>query len=168
MSNIVDFKYVQEHQRKFLEHLKNIEGINYQEGIYNVPMWLVLALQSELSEILNETKIHKWWDKQKPNEEHLLEECSDFLAHLGNLANFLEVEMIMSIDEIQTEELEKQFNYLAYKITTLPWKKMFARNKLINCILPAFVQLVYSLGFTLEELKQAYLKKMNTNYSRFS
>lgn len=164
---IADFKYVQKEQKKFLEHLKHVEGINYQDDIFNVPMWLTLSLQSELAEILNASKVHKWWDKHPVNEEHLLEECADFLAHLGNLSNILEVELIAGIEEIQITAIESQINYLAYKITTLPWKKQFARSKLLNNLLPGFVQLVYSLGFDLDQLKEAYMKKMKINYSRF-
>lgn len=164
---IADFKYVQKEQKKFLEHLKHVEGIKYQDDIFNVPMWLVLALQSELAEILNASKVHKWWDKQQVNENHLLEECADFLAHLGNLANILEIDLVAGIEEIQITAIESQINYLAYKITTLPWKKQFARSKLLNNLLPGFVQLVYSLGFDLDQLEEAYKNKMVVNYTRF-
>lgn len=165
---VVDFKYVQEEQKAFLKHLKHSEGISYQDNIFNVPMWLVLALQSELSEILNASKIHKWWDNQPVNREHLLEECADFLAHLGNLANILETDLVGGVEELQITAVESQINYLAYKITTLPWKKQFARSSLLNNLLPKYVELVYSLGFNLDELKEAYLSKMERNYIRFA
>ncbi len=168
MNRVIDFKWIQKEQKNFLEYLGRLEGVKYQDDIFNVPMWVVLALQSELSEILNASKVHKWWDKEDVNRDHLAEECADFLSHLGNLANILEVELIASVDEVQRTCIESQINYLAYKITTLPWKKQFARNKLLNNLLPGFIQLVYSFGFNIEEIEEAYKIKMQHNYTRFS
>lgn len=126
-------------------------------------MWLTLALLSELVEVLNETKIHKWWDRLPVNREKLKEELSDLLSHLGNLANELDVDLVVTVDEIQTTSIERQFIYLAYKITTLPWKKMFGKHKL-DTLIAKYVELVYSLGFDMDEIKEAYFKKMEKNY----
>ncbi|GAA0103286.1 hypothetical protein UT300012_40030 [Paraclostridium bifermentans] len=128
-----------------------------------MPMWLTLALISELIEVLNETKIHKWWDRLPVNEEKLKEELSDLLSHIGNLANELDAELIVTVDGVQTTSLERQFIYLAYKITTLPWKKMFGRHKL-DTLVTKYVELVYSLGLDMDQIKEAYFKKMDKNY----
>ena len=50
---IIDFKYVQEMQESFCKHLEDKKGINYQKESFNVPMWLILAIHSELGEVLN-------------------------------------------------------------------------------------------------------------------
>ncbi|WGX74863.1 dUTP diphosphatase [Paraclostridium bifermentans] len=126
-------------------------------------MWLTLALISELIEVLNETKIHKWWDRLPVNEEKLKEELSDLLSHIGNLANELDADLIVTVDELQTTSLERQFIYLAYKITTLPWKKMFGKHKL-DTLVTKYVELVYSLGLDMDQIKEAYFKKMENNY----
>ncbi|WP_460377636.1 dUTP diphosphatase [Paraclostridium bifermentans] len=118
---------------------------------------------SELIEVLNETKIHKWWDRLPVNEEKLKEELSDLLSHIGNLANELDAELIVTVDGVQTTSLERQFIYLAYKITTLPWKKMFGRHKL-DTLVTKYVELVYSLGLDMDQIKEAYFKKMDKNY----
>lgn len=81
MSKVIDLNYVKKEQKSFLEHLKSVEGIKYQEEQFQVPMWLTLALISELIEVLNETKIHKWWDRLPVNEEKLKEELSDLLMN---------------------------------------------------------------------------------------
>lgn len=164
---IIDFKYVQEVQRNFLEHLKKAKGINYQDAKFNVPMWLILALQTELWEVTNVSQVHKWWVKEKVNRKHLIEELSDLLSHIGNLANLLEVELVLDIEEVQTTVIESTVNKLAYRITTLNWNKRHARNTLINYIIPLFMELVYSLGFNLDELEEAYKCKMGDNYLRF-
>lgn len=126
-------------------------------------MWLTLGLLTELVEVLNETKIHKWWDRSEPNQDRLKEELSDLLSHLGNLANELDADLIVTVDETQTTSLEKQFIYIAYKITTLPWRKMFGKHKL-DTLISKYVELVYSLGFDMEEIQEAYFKKMEKNY----
>lgn len=166
MSKVIDLTYVKNEQKAFLEHLKSIKGIDHQEDKFNVPMWLTLALLSELIEILNETKIHKWWDASLVDENKLKEELSDFMAHLGNLANELDTPMIVTIEETQTTEIERQFINIAYKITTLPWRKLFGKHKL-DTLLAQFIELVYSLGFNMDEVEVAYKSKMKSNYSRF-
>lgn len=163
MSRVIDLNYVKKEQKSFLEHLKSVEDINYQEEQFQVPMWLTLALISELIEVLNETKIHKWWDRLPVNEEKLKEELSDLLSHIGNLANELDADLIVTVDEVQTTSLERQFIYLAYKITTLPWRKMFGKHKL-DTLVTKYVELVYSLGLDIDQIKEAYFKKMENNY----
>lgn len=163
MSKVIDLNYVKKEQKSFLEHLKSVEGIKYQEEQFQVPMWLTLALISELIEVLNETKIHKWWDRLPVNEEKLKEELSDLLSHIGNLANELDADLIVTVDEVQTTSLERQFTYLAYKITTLPWRKMFGKHKL-DTLVTKYVELVYSLGLDMDQIKKAYFKKMKKNY----
>ncbi|GAA0861754.1 dUTP diphosphatase [Paraclostridium tenue] len=164
MSTVIDLNYVKKEQDKFLGYLHLVEGINYQESKFEVPMWLTLALLSELVEVLNETKIHKWWDRSQVNQDRLKEELADLLSHLGNLANELDVDLIASVEETQTTSLERQFIYIAYKITTLPWRKMFGKHKL-DTLITKYVELVYSLGFDMDEIKEAYFKKMEENYS---
>lgn len=166
MSKYFNLQYVKKEQKCFLEHLKSIKGVNYKEETLKVPMWLVLSLLSELMEILNETKIHKWWDITPVDDELLKEELADFMAHLGNLSNILDTDLITSVEEVQTTSTESQFIYLTYKITTLPWNKMFGKGKL-DTMLKKFIELVYSLGFSMDEIEEAYKAKMKTNYERF-
>ncbi|MEG2276115.1 MAG: dUTP diphosphatase [Clostridia bacterium] len=164
---LVNLGYTCEAQKDLLEHLKTVTGVNYQDATFNVPMWLILALQSELGEVINASQVHKWWSKDKVNREHLLEELSDLLSHIGNLAIFLDVELVLETEEVQVTAIETTFNKLAYRITTLTWDKRRARYTLINYIVPLFLELVYSLGFDLGELEDAYKIKMLGNYSRF-
>ena len=75
--------------------------------------------------------------------------------------------MIFENLEIQTTAPEITFNKLAYRITTLSGSKNQARNQLINYLVPLFLELVYSLGFNIEQLEYAYKHKMKNNYERF-
>ncbi|MBO3444836.1 dUTP diphosphatase [Clostridium sp. CCUG 7971] len=164
---IVDFKYVQEVQKNFLEHLKKKKGINYQDDKFNVPMWLILALQTELGEVTNASQVNKWWFKEKINRKRLIEELSDLLSYIGSLANTLEVELVLNIEKVQVIAIESTVNNLAYRITTLNRNKRHARSTLINYIIPLFIELVYSLGYNLDELEETYKCKMGEKYLRF-
>lgn len=167
MSNkIKDLTYVKKQQNDFLEHLKSIEGINYQVEDFNVPYWLILALQSELSEVLNESLTHKFWTNKKVDREKLVEELADFMAHMGNLANFLEIDMLLNTEEVQVTAIEVTFNRLAYQITTLHLSKKHSRRT-FKIMLMLFGELVYSLGFSFSELEVAYKAKMEKNYEKF-
>jgi NTP pyrophosphatase (non-canonical NTP hydrolase) len=111
--------------------------------------------------------VHKFWSDKEVDREKLIEELADFMAHMGNLANFLGEDLIANIEEVQTTAIETIFNRMAYLITTLNWNKRHAKYTLTNRLLPAFLDLVYSLKFNLEELEQAYKAKMENNYQRF-
>ncbi|HSQ89519.1 dUTP diphosphatase [Romboutsia sp.] len=168
-NKVIDITYVKKEQKDFLEHLKSVKGIKCQDATYNVPYWLILALQSELAEILQASLVHKWWTNEEVDRKHLIEECADFLAHIGNLAIFLDLDadLIIELEEIQATAVETTFNKIAYWITTLNWNKRHAKNTLTNRLLPLFLELIYSLGFNIDELEMAYKTKMETNYKRF-
>lgn len=167
-NKVIDLTYIKNEQKNFLEHLKSAKGINYQDATYNVPYWLILALQSELGEILNASCTHKWWTNAEVDRVHLIEECADFLAHMGNLAIFLDVDLILELEEMQLTAPEITFNKIAYWITTLNWNKRHAKHTLTNRLLPLFLELIYSLGFNIDELEMAYKTKMEKNYERFN
>ena len=167
-NRVIDFRYANKGQKAFLEHLESVNDTKYPNETLNVPMWLILGLHSELGEVLNVSKLNKFWDKSEINRSLLIEELGDFLSHMANLANFLEIDLVTEIQDIQVTAPELIFNQLAYRITTLNWSKRHARNTLINQIVPNFVQLVYSFGFNLNELEKAYHKKMQHNYTRFN
>lgn len=164
---IIDFEYVKNDQKDFLKHLEMECGIKCPNDKFVVPMWLALALLTELMEIANEKKSFKWWDRLPADNEKVLTEVSDLLSHIGNLANALEVDLVMEINEIQVTAVETTFIRLAYRFTTLPGNKRQARNTLKNYIIPLFAELVYSLGFDMDELREAYETKMKANYTRF-
>ena len=164
-NKVIDFRYANIEQKAFLEHLEIVNDTKYPNETLNVPMWLILALHSELSEVLNASKLHKFWNTSEINRTHLIEELGGLLSHIANLANFLELELTTEISEINLTSPETIFNQFYYRITTLNWSKRHARNTLINQIVPNFVELVYSFGFNLDEVKEAYYRNMQHNYT---
>ena len=106
-NRVIDFKYANEEQKNFLKYLESNQNIECPNETLNVPMWLVLALHSKLSGVLNTSKLHKFWDKSEINRTHLIEEFGDLLSHIANLANFLELDLVTDISEIQETDFGK-------------------------------------------------------------
>ena len=166
MSTVIDLNYVKKEQDKFSKYLESTKGINTQTNTLKVSEGQILALASELYEVINESKIHKEYDKDV-DRERVIEELSDCLSMIGNIANSLNMDLIVETEITQIENIEKQFIGLNYDILRLNKvsKILFARRKLEELIVPQFINIVYSLGFNLDELKEAYFKKMEENYS---
>lgn len=166
MSKIIDLNYVKKEQDKFSKYLESTKGINTQTNTLKVSEGQILALASELYEVINESKIHKAYDKNV-DRERLIEELSDCLSMIGNIANSLNMDLVVEMEITQIENIEKQFIGLNYDILRLNKvsKSSIARRKLEELIVPQFINIVYSLGFNLDELKEAYFKKMEENYS---
>ena len=161
MKNIViDLTYANKGQEEALERFKSNNSINIQDEMLNVPMGLILALQSGLSKVLIESKLDMFWDKSEVDNKLLIKSLADFLGNMGDLANFLEVDLITEVQEIQLTAPEVIFNQIAYRITTLNWNKRHARNTLVNQMIPLLVELTQSFNFSIEELEKAYKFRM--------
>jgi dimeric dUTPase (all-alpha-NTP-PPase superfamily) len=96
----------------------------------------------------------------------ILEELTDLLSHLGNMANLIDSKMIISINITQTRSLEKIFLGMGFGILSTSFSKGYVRTKFPQ-LLQSFIELVYSLGFNMEEIQEAYFTKMSENYLRF-
>ena len=161
MKNIViDFTYANKGQKAALERFKSNNGTNIQDEMLNVPMGLILALQSGLSKVLIESKLDMFWYKSEVDNKLLIKSLAGFLGNMGDLANFLEVDLITEVQEIQLTPPEIIFNQMAYRITTLNWNKRHARNTLVNQMIPLLVELTQSFNFSIEELEKTYKSRM--------
>lgn len=166
MKKTINLDYVKEEQNKFLNHLKTIEGIKYPKNDFDVPKWLVLSLICELIEVMNESKSIKWWDKTEINECRLKEELSDLLSHIGNVSNFLDVDLKLENELPKIRDIKPHLLGMIGDFTTLGFSKYYARNKL-KLILQKYFQLIDYFGFDIEDIKEVYLEKMKNNYARF-
>jgi dimeric dUTPase (all-alpha-NTP-PPase superfamily) len=126
---------------------------------------LILALQVELGELANETRCFKHWSVKPPSSrERQLEEYSDGLAFI------LCIGLIMKIpDEWETdifpdihtsEDIVYQFlevnKYIHVDIDNHDWFDLTG----------FYLGLGNILGFTREEIEQAYLEKNKVNHER--
>lgn len=163
----IDFREIQIVQKDFVKFLEERPSMINVKSKFGVTRVQTLAILSEVFEVLNETKIHKWWDLTPRSDKKVLEELSDVLSHICNVANQLEIKLVITEEIKQIETLESQFIKITGSIIQLPFIKIFFAKKKIQTIFMQYMQLVYALGFTTEELENAYYDKLEANYRRF-
>lgn len=152
---IINFKYVKKERECHLKTYKKFDNINIQNDRFEIPMGHILSLHTNLAEVINV------WLDNGIGSPLVLEEITFLLCKIGELAVLLDIDLIREIEEIQTDPIEVTVNKLFYRITTLESKKKaINRGTIINYIIPMFVELVYSLGFSLEELEEYYKRGM--------
>lgn len=126
----------------------------------------VLALLVEIGELANETRCFKFWSiKPSSAKEVVLEEFVDgihFILSIGIECGFDEKSVILE-EKQPLANVNEQF-LLVYEMIC-----SFRRSKDLNHFIrlfEAYLQLASLLGFTNEEIEQAYFKKNEVNYLR--
>lgn len=155
----MEFKELFEMQRQLDEFIEKTQNVNWdvfpEKG---------LALTIELAELANETRCFKFWSIKGPSErEVILEEFVDsihFLLSLGNEKGYL----LDSWPEIQQQkDLTNAFLRTQDAILTFIHKPTEEHYRLVW---QHYGLLAYNLGFTLEDIIGAYIKKNEKNYER--
>ncbi|CEK35745.1 Uncharacterized protein conserved in bacteria,dUTPase [[Clostridium] sordellii] len=165
MSTVIDLNCIKKEQERFSKYLENTKGINSQINTMEVTERQILGLASELYEVVNEAKIHKEYDCDV-NRDRVIEELSDCLSMIGNIANSLDMDLVINMETSKAKKIETQFIGLNYDILRLCHEVNIsvARRRIKELIVPQFINIVFSLGFSLEDLIEAYFKKMESNY----
>ena len=178
-----------EAQKKLDEHIERSKGL---EGTNLLPE-KILALQVELGELANEWRGFKYWSENrfpqtkvfktvdtdmKVKINPLLEEYVDGLHFILSIGNDLGIthEDICVEDDLTGEDTTETFNDLFNYVTTLnvyldiKIPASITREDLKEAyhdIFECFVGLGESqLGFTWEQIKQAYFAKNKENHRR--
>lgn len=114
----------------------------------------------ELGEALQEWKSFKYWKKNKGiiDINKLLEEIADCLHFALSLENEIKN---YNFKEVTEEEFKDYAKYDLYEIID----KCFA---IYGTVLGDTIALGLYLGFTLEQLEEAYYKKNKTNWDRIA
>lgn len=145
--------------------------------------WKVLALLVEIGECANEWRGFKKWSKnQKPNTavsvldelngkqfwkpvNPLLEEyvdCLHFILSIGLELSFQEVSLhLVHIDEVQEMYLKVYKLALMLRQSGRSHKEFYYEELISN-----FLGLGKALGFTWEQIEQAYMDKNAVNHAR--
>ncbi|RQW19879.1 hypothetical protein EH196_06960 [Bacillus sp. C1-1] len=145
----------------------------------------VLALQVELGECANEWRGFKFWSEdQEPRRykekevlingvvtgvdtDPLLEEyvdCLHFVLSIGLYGGFDQMNLnIGAVEGLKRKDIVTQFNYLFQKIGDF---SSITNHNNYMYILPLFIGLGEMLGFTWNEIEQAYLDKNKINHER--
>ncbi|MEK6266598.1 MAG: dUTP diphosphatase [Clostridium sp.] len=141
--------------RILAEH--NLEGMNLLHK-------KILSLQVELGELANETRCFKFWSTKKPSSKDItLEEyvdCLHFILSIGLEKNFTDITLD---DKQNTSELFQQFLDIYVNISDF-----IIYSSLDNylTIFKNFLCLGENLGFSKEDVQNAYFHKNNINHER--
>jgi dimeric dUTPase (all-alpha-NTP-PPase superfamily) len=124
----------------------------------------VLALYVELAELANETRCFKFWSEKKPsNKDVILEEyvdCLHFILTLGLENNFIDIEV-----EGTNSNLDITSQFLNLYVDINDFIICYSRDHYIT-LFEDFLGLGNSLGFTANEMEEAYYKKNHINHVR--
>ena len=144
--------------KKMLEAQKELDAALFQKGgLKEYPIEQIkTAYRVELGETLQEWKSFKYWKKNKGiiDINKLLEELSDCLHFALSLEN--------EITNYNYEEVFKYYDkYDLYEIID----KCFT---IYGTVLGDTIALGLKLGFTLDQLEEAYYKKNKINWDRIA
>lgn len=165
---IIDLRNIQAEQVEFINYLESKPGAINPKSKFGITKGQAIDLISELMEVCNEAKVQKWWDKSDIDKDSVAEELADLMAHICNIANYLDIDLIHEVEELQIKSIEGIVLAFVQDVILLSNSnnKTFIRHR-IFVILTKYIQLVYALGFNIEELKEVYYKKLKVNYTRF-
>jgi len=142
------------------------ERIKAEHNLAGIPLLRkkILSLQVELGELANETRCFKFWSTKKPSSNDvILEEyvdCLHFILSIGIEKNFMDISLNFKND---TSELSEQFLNLYVNISD------FIICSSLDNYLNVFVNFLClgdNLGFSKEDIENAYLHKNNINHER--
>lgn len=154
--------------KKMLEAQKELDKANMKKGgLTEYPLDMVqTAYRVELGELLQEWKQFKFWkiNKGEIDREKMLEEWADCMHFALSLENY------------NICPNEGYYDYIAKHAEEDVEKYLYAENDIYIVLKRCFTDFDYiveytiilglKLGFTLEELEQAYWKKNKINWER--
>lgn len=147
--------------KKMLEAQKKLDEANLKKaGIEEYPIEEVkTAYRVELGELLQEWKQFKFWklSKGEIDREKLLEEWADCCHFALSLEN-------EEFQEVDAEEYKKD-NFTAVPEIDIYQIIEICFGVLISTVVDT-IALGLKLGFTLDELEQAYYRKNKINWDR--
>ena len=148
--------------KKMLEAQKELDSALFQKGgLKEYPIEQIkTAYRVELGEALQEWKSFKYWKKNKGiiDINKLLEELSDCLHFALSLESEIKN---YNYKEVTEEEFKDYAKYDLYKIID----KCFI---ICRSVLGDTIALGLKLGFTLDQLEEAYYKKNKINWDRIA
>ena len=156
----IELKPLINEQAKLDAHIQSQHQVTYA----NTRDKRILALLVEIGEMINETKTFKFWSK-KPSAEKpiILDEYADGLHFLMSLS--IEVQSQKMNYEIQPLHLSlTQATILVFQHVSELSKHWHVKH--LESAFQAYLNLIPLLGFTADDVVQAYFKKLGVNYTR--
>ena len=154
-NKVIDLNFAKKSRELNLSDTGDNNSINTQIKAYSVPMSLIMNFHIDLAHLALGLNLNKDY------KDVMLNDLIMILNRMSDIAIFLD--MIAEVQEVQVTAPEVILNSLFNNVSMLNYKKAISRTKMINRIVPLFAELVYSLGFDLNDLKEAYNQKMDKN-----
>jgi dimeric dUTPase (all-alpha-NTP-PPase superfamily) len=132
----------------------------------------ILALQVELGELANELpEVFKFWSNKKNNYEKALEELVDCLHFILSIGLDLNFETEAFFGKYTSPNLTRQFNFVFQDVSELSESILedFPEEDIAEDfyeLVCEFIGLADMLGFTWDQVEQAYLAKNKINHER--
>jgi dimeric dUTPase (all-alpha-NTP-PPase superfamily) len=160
ISMTIDLKLMLAEQAKLDAHIQQQHQVSYASTREK----RLLALLVEVGEMINETKTFKFWSK-KPSAEKpiILDEYADGLHFLLSLS----IEVQSSQHHYEIAHLSKTLTQATIDVfqAISDLSKAFT-VKALEKSFQSYINLIPLLGFTSEEVVEAYFKKLGVNYTR--
>lgn len=121
------------------------------------------ALICELWECMNESRVFKFWSDKRPDREKMLEEYADVIHFIISIANDFDYKH-EKYEEISTQDIRRLANGITNLATLIPVLKN--NKKLLKDLFNHIIKLGYQLGFTEEDVINAYHAKNKINHER--
>ena len=156
-NKVIDLNFAKKLRESILSNEKDNSNINIQKEIYSMPMNLIINFHIDLAHLALGLNLNKDY------KDVMLNDLIMILNRMSDIAIFLDIDLIAEVQEIQVTAPEVILNSLFNNVSMLNYKKAISRTKMINRIIPLFAELIYSLGFDLNDIKEAYHQKMDKN-----
>ena len=156
-NKVIDLNFAKKSRESILSGTEETNSINTQIKAYSVPMSLIMNFHIDLAHLALGLNLNKDY------KDVMLNDLIMILNRMSDIAIFLDIDLIAEIQEIQVTATEVILNSLFNNVSQLNYKKGISRRKLVDRIVPLFVELAYSLGFDIDDIKKAYRSKMDKN-----
>ena len=141
---IIDLNYAKNGQNALCKQFDDGKGTKYQVNNFKVTQGQIIGLCCSLYKAVDLIE-----------KERILEQLKECLKFIGNIANTLDVDLEIDIDFRRKTNIESLIIALNYDI--LRFNRIdnlyFNKRRLKEVILPQFLNIVYELGFSIDDLK---------------
>lgn len=160
---IIDFNYAKKQRESILSNKKTINNIDFKE-VFRVPIDYILDLHISISNVSKRSRYNDLKDKHV--KIIILSDLIDILNKLGDISIFLNIDLIAIENAVIESDKEYILNALFNSISSLDCKKEIARREICNRTIQLLANLINSLGFSLEEVKEYYSNITKRNISK--
>ena len=158
------YKLQAELDNHILTKHKILEKMTKEELLNNT----ILALLVEVGELANATRCFKHWStKGMMEKEIVLDELADVLHFYLSVGNQVNMRWEKGLTNVEEMEWFKSMNTTTLIHNVYYWAVKITSNiSIYNYVGDSIYKLAINLGFTDQEVEQAYLKKHEENYRR--